>query len=196
MKITLKQQGIAIKIGKELEKVREEFKNPTSAVRKAIAADIHNALIGLASDVQEKIVKPSTPIRSGLLRNSIRLVVQRKNATSYIIRGFTSSDGRKKLKYAAFIESGTTGHEITPKRRKVLKFMGKRVLNRKPGQWRRTVHYAPRAKAFAFRPYVRVKGIHGAYMFKRGFDFIKRNLSNYLQRKLSNKDYSRYVRRS
>lgn len=196
MKITLKQQGIAIKIGKEVDKIKAEFKNPASAVRKAIAEDIQATLESLAHDVQEKIVKPSTPSRSGTLRNSIRLVVKKKNATVYLIRGFTNADGRKKLKYAAFIEGGTSAHEITPKCRKVLKFMGKRVLKRKPGQWRRTVHYAPRAKAFAYKPYVRVRGIHGAYMFKRGFDFIKRNIVNYLHRKLSNKDYSRYVRRA
>lgn len=196
MKITLKQQGIAVQIGKELDKIKADFNNPNSQVRKAISADIQAALEHMATEVQEKIVKPSTPARSGTLRNSIRLVVQKKNATLYLIRGFTNPDGRKKLKYAAFIETGTTGHEITPKKKKVLKFMGAKVLKRKPGQWRRTVHYAPRAKGFAFRPYVRVKGIKGAYMFKRGFDFIKRNIANYLQNKLSTQDYSRYVRRS
>lgn len=158
----------------------------------ALTAELGQEVDSFVKQVQEKIVKPRTPYRTGKLRSSIILVVDHRNQKNLVIRCYAGYPTRKGVAYAAAIEFGTASHTIEASKKKVLHFVGKKLLPRKKFQHRTTYRYSKKATQDVFRQSVYVSGIHKVEMFQAGLDFIYQNLPKVLAHKMNTIDFTKF----
>jgi len=112
--------------------------------------------------VQEGVVKPHTPVRTGRLRSSIEMRLDRRSNSRIIIRCYAGA--KRPVKYAWFVEHGTKRHTIYPNSKTVLVFEG---TNTFAG---RTVYTSK----------VKHPGSPGFIMFQKGLIVIKTHLPKLL----------------
>ena len=114
--------------------------------------------------VQDTVVKPHVPVKTGRLRNSIDIVVDRRYKSQIVIRCYA---GRKHpVPYAWFVEEGADEHDIIPDEKYLLKFEGTNSLEGKT----------------IFVNYVLHPGFGGYFMFNKGLIVIQTHLPTVLQK--------------
>ena len=132
-------------------------------------------------NVQETIIKPKVPQKSGKLRNSIKVVHVHSTPKNIIIRMYAGYPAANTVPYAPYIESGTKEHTI--KAGKVIHFVGYRKLQSPPKYARGRRKYSTKTLKEVFIAgrggkggVVRVKGIKPVHYMKFGAQYILRNL--------------------
>lgn len=149
--------------------IRVEFKLYNKEMARCADANIDKISKKMQEDaikfvyfVQEAVVKPHTPVRTGRLRSSIDLRLDRRSNTRIIIRCYAGA--RRPVKYAWFVEHGTKKHTIYPTKMSVLKFEG-------TNQFAGKVIYTTKVKH---------PGSPGFIMFQKGLIVIKTHLPKLL----------------
>jgi hypothetical protein len=144
--------------------------------------------------VQEKIVKARTPVRTGKLRESIVLVVDHRSTKSLVIRGYAGPPSKKGIPYAASIEFGARPHHIpkSPTPGVWISFVGKKAVPAKKWQHKSVQHYAKKATSNVIRNQVYVAGFNKFEMFQSGLDFIYQNIATVLANKLQTVDFTKF----
>lgn len=137
-------------------------------------------------NVQEQVIKPKVPQKSGKLRNSIKVVYVHGTPKNIIIRIYAGYPSTNTVPYAPYIERGTTAHTI--KASKVIHFVGYRKLKSPPKYARGSRKYSTRAlkEVFIAGPggkggIVKVKGIKPVHYMKFGAQYIIRNLPSAIE---------------
>ena len=123
-------QGVAVKGGEELAAALREF-----PVKFEIQV-MRSALREGAKEIEER-AKANVPVRTGKLRDSIKIRSRTNKRTGYVNLIVTAGDRKKGgggAYYAHMVEFGTNPHEIRPKRAKSLFVAGLlRQLVQHPG---------------------------------------------------------------
>lgn len=191
-------RGIKLDLSPLFEKIEEKVLDQVKSVYvpmiiPALTAELGEEVDKFIYQVQEKIVKPRTPSRTGKLRASILLVVDHRNTKSLVIRCYAGYPSNRGVPYAAAIEFGRTGgKEIEPRKAKAIAFVGnKRVPRKKWGHYA-TVRYAPRATENVVRLSITQGPISKVEMFQAGLDFIYQNIATVLKHKMNTIDYTKF----
>jgi len=112
--------------------------------------------------VQEAVVKPHTPVRTGRLRRSIDIHIDQRYKSQIIIRCYAGK--KHPVPYAWYVEEGVDEHYIYPNKRYVLKFEGTHNFEGKT----------------IFQHLVLHPGFAGYIMFQKGMIVIKTHLPKLL----------------
>jgi hypothetical protein len=134
-------------------------------------------------DVQEKIIKPKVPKKSGRLRQSIKVVYVHGTPRNIVIRMYAGYPSANTVPYAPYLEEGTKAHTI--KASGVMHFVGFKKLRSPPKYARGRRKYSSKAVSDVFIAgkggkggVIRVKGIKPVHYMRMGAQYILRNLPN------------------
>jgi len=146
-------------------------------------------------DVQEKIIKPKVPQKSGKLRNSIRVVHVHGTPKNIIIRMYAGYPSANTVPYAPYLEEGTKPHTI--KSKGTIHFVGYQKLRSPPKYARGKRKYSSKAISDVFIAgrgnkggVVKVKGIKPVHYMRFGAQYILRNLPSVIKLGLSTLKYT------
>ena len=143
-----------------------------------ITEKIQEEAIKFVYFVQESVVKPHTPTRTGRLRASIDSRLDRRSKSRIIIRCYAGA--KRPVKYAWFVEHGTKKHYIYPNQKSVLKFEG---TNRSAG-------------GTVYTRKVKHPGSPGFIMFQKGLIVIKTHLPKLLVEGIKSLPFADEIRKA
>ena len=127
-----------------------------------MTAKLQEDTIKFVRFIQEAVIKPHTPIRTGRLRRSIDMHVDKRYKNQMVVRCYA---GRKHpVPYAWFVEEGTEEHYINPRKKYVLKFDGTHAFTGKT----------------VFQHLVLHPGFAGYIMFQKGMIVLRTHLPKIL----------------
>ena len=153
----------------------DEFVKPNVVAK--VNKEIIEAAEKFGQTVQETIIKPKVPKKSGKLRNSIRVIVVKSVQKNIIFRIYAGYPAAKTVPYAAYLELGTKAHTI--KSKKTIHFVGYQKF-RRPIKGRgkfntkkiTDVYVAGKGTSAAV---IKVRGIKKIQFLKAGANYILRN---------------------
>ena len=150
-------------------------------VKPNVVAKVNKEILDVAEkfgqSVQETVIKPKVPIKSGRLRNSIRVIVVRSVQKNIIFRLYAGYPSAKTVPYAAYLELGTKAHTI--KSKKVIRFVGyakfrRPIKGRGKFNTKKITDVYVRGKGTS-ASVVKVRGIKKVQFLKAGATYILRN---------------------
>jgi len=87
---------------------------------KLISDKLRKDLMRFCKFVQEKVIKPHTPVKTGRLRRSIQVKLDKRTRYKVVIRIYAGA--KHPVPYAWIVEEGSPEHAIEPVRGMYLKF--------------------------------------------------------------------------
>lgn len=167
--------------------VSKRFKKITQEVEKRVVESINEATIDFAyrfaEAVRTKVILPKVPVSSGALKDAITVdVFVKKSPRLTLIFSLGVGDSPEVSSYAYVQEFGSSAHDIAPKSKKSLKFIGKPALKRQP-KYSKKVHYNLRTKAVqtVYSTKVHVRGVKGKYFMRAGMKYIMTHFAKLLK---------------
>lgn len=173
--IKIDTSAIYSKLETHSRDIIDKFVKPNVIAK--VNKEILEAAEKFGQTVQETIIKPKVPKKSGRLRNSIRVIVVKSAQKNIIFRLYAGYPSSKTVPYAAYLELGTKTHMI--KSNKVIRFVGYAKF-RRPIKGRgkfntkkiTDVYVSGKGTSAAV---VKVRGIKKIQFLKAGATYILRN---------------------